>query len=78
MLKDTEDTLIEDDVTGEEASEIYCTAGGHLVTRTDWRMTFDCTLEHTLFNPAGVLFRVLCFKEAQGADAPGDATTEFF
>jgi hypothetical protein len=38
-------------------------------------MTFDCTFEHTLFNPAGVLFRVLCFKEALGADAPGDATT---
>jgi hypothetical protein len=75
MLKDTEDTLIEDDVTGEEAREIYCTAGGHLVTWTDWRMAFDCTFERTLFNPAGVLFRVLCFKEALGADAPGDATT---
>jgi hypothetical protein len=35
MLKDTEDTLIEDDVTDEEASEIYCAACGHLVTRTD-------------------------------------------
>ena len=77
MLKDAEDTLIEDDVTDEEAREIYCAACGHLVTRTDWRMTFDGAHEHTFFNPARILFRVLCFKEAPGAKVRGDATTEF-
>jgi hypothetical protein len=50
MLKDTEDTLIEDDVTGDEAREIYCATYVHLVTRTDWRMIFDGAHEHTLFN----------------------------
>ena len=71
MLKDAEDTLIEDDATDEEANEIYCAACGHLVTRAVWRMTFDGAHEHTLFNPAGILFRVLCFKEVPGADTPG-------
>lgn len=77
MLQDAEDTIVEDKVTDEEASEIYCAACGHLVTRTDWRMAVDGTHEHTLFNPAGILFRVLCFKEAPGVVAPGEATAEF-
>ena len=77
MLKDAGDTLVEDEVVDEEASEIYCAACGHLVTRTDWRMAVDGAHEHTLFNPAGILFRVLCFREAPGTEAPGDATADF-
>ena len=77
MFKDAEDTLLEHEVFDDEASEIYCAACGHLITRTNWRIAFDGAHEHTLFNPAGVVFRVLCFKEAPGADASGQATTEF-
>ena len=77
MLKDAEDARAEDETVDEEASEIYCAACGHLVTRTDWRMPVDGAHEHTFFNPAGIVFRVLCFKEAPGAMAPGAATAEF-
>ncbi|MEL0019277.1 MAG: cereblon family protein [Rickettsiales bacterium] len=77
MLKETAETLVEDDQAVEDANEIYCSACGHLVTRTDWRIAMDSAHEHTFFNPAGIVFRVLCFKEAPGADAPGELTADF-
>jgi len=33
--------------------------------------------EHVVFNPAGLVFRILCFKEAPGAVAEGAASGEF-
>ncbi|MBG04002.1 MAG: hypothetical protein CMM59_07985 [Rhodospirillaceae bacterium] len=77
MLKDAEDTFVEDEVIDEESNELYCAACGHLVTRTDWRIAVDGAHEHTFFNPAGILFRVLSFKEAPGVVTAGEATTEF-
>ncbi len=78
MLEDAEDTLVEDEVVDEEADEIYCAVCGHFVTRTDWWRAVDGAHEHTLFNPAGIVFRVLCFREAPGTEAPaGDATVNF-
>lgn len=33
MLKDAEDTFVEEEIIDEESSELYCTACGRLVTR---------------------------------------------
>ena len=33
--------------------------------------------EHTVFNPAGRIFTIGCFKEAPGADSIGPATDDF-
>ena len=62
MLKDAEDTFVEEEIIDEESSEPYCTACGHLVTRTDWRIAVDGAHEHTFFDPVGILFWVLSFK----------------
>ena len=62
MLKDAEDTFVEEEIIDEESNELYCTACGHLVTRTDWRIAADGAHEHTFFDPVGMLFWVLSFK----------------
>lgn len=62
MLKDAEDTFVEEEIIYKESSEPYCTACGHLVTRTDWRIAVDGAHEHTFFDPVGILFWVLSFK----------------
>jgi hypothetical protein len=55
---------------------INCAMCGHLVTRGRWRLDIDGH-EHVFFNPAGRVFRVLCFREAPGAADQGDPTGEF-
>ena len=62
MLKDAEDTFVEEEIIDEESSELYCAPCGHLVTRTDWRIAVDGAHEQTFFDPVGILFRVLSFK----------------
>ena len=62
MLKDAEDTFVEEEIIDEETSELYCAACGHLVTRTDWSIAVDGAHEQTFFDPVGILFRVLSFK----------------
>ena len=62
MLKDAEDTFVEEEFIDEESSEIYCAACGHLVTRPNWRIAVDGAHEQTFFDPVGILFRLLSFK----------------
>ena len=62
MLKDAEDTFVEEEIIDEESSELYCAACGHLVTRTNWRIAVVGAHEDTFFDLVGILFRVLSFK----------------
>ena len=61
----------------EEEEKLYCAHCGRLVTMGHWRIALEGGHEHTFFNPAGLIFEVLCFKEAPGAFAIGRATGEF-
>ena len=56
---------------------ILCAGCGALVTRTRWRLAMDGDHERTFFNPAGHVFRVLCFREAPGVAATGNPSDEF-
>ena len=62
MLKDAEDTFVEEEIIDEESSELYCAACSRLVRRTDWRIAVDGAHEQTFFDPVGILFRLLSFK----------------
>ena len=55
---------------------IYCTACGYMVTRGRWSLSMDGH-EHVFFNPAGQVFRILCFREATGVADRGVPTDEF-
>ncbi|OAN43967.1 hypothetical protein A6A04_08780 [Paramagnetospirillum marisnigri] len=57
--------------------EYYCARCGALVTRGRWEMSLNGGHEHVFFNPAGLVFRVLCFRDAPGATAVGAASGVF-
>ena len=62
MLKDAENTFVEEEIIDGESSELYCAACGHLATRPNWRIAVDGAHEHTFFGPIGILFLLLSFK----------------
>ena len=61
----------------EETDELYCAGCGHLVTRSRWAVARNGDHQHTVFNPAGVVFTIRCFNEAPGVAAKGTPTDEF-
>jgi len=71
ILGDTEE------LSEEEEEKLYCAQCGCLVTTGRWRISVNGDHEHTVFNPAGMLFEILCFKEAPGCRGVGRQTGEF-
>jgi hypothetical protein len=67
----------DDDVDLSSDDGIYCAACDTLITRGRWRLVVNEDHEHTLFNPHGKVFRVVCFKEASGVADHGDFSDEF-
>lgn len=56
---------------------LQCVRCGHDVTRAAWAIGIDGDHEHTVFNPAGRLFRVRCFSAAPGVTTTGESTDYF-
>lgn len=77
MLKVRDDVDIETETVEEDDDALYCAACGHLMTRGRWRIAMGGDHQHTFFNPAGRIFRVVCFKEAPGAATAGEPTDAF-
>jgi hypothetical protein len=65
--------------TTEASKEVdyLCRRCGRLVSKARWRIAMNGDHEHVVFNPAGVVFRVLCFQEALSAEAVGEASDQF-
>jgi hypothetical protein len=55
----------------------HCAACGHRITRQDWAIRINGDHQHVVFNPAGIIFRVVCFAQAPGALAGGPTSEEF-
>lgn len=55
----------------------YCARCGIFMTRASLGIRLAGKHEHVLANPAGMMFRVVCFKDAPGAVAVGNATSQF-
>ncbi len=78
MLREIEkEECNEDDLCQPLDDGIHCAQCGDLVTRGRWRLVMNEGHEHTVFNPHGNVFRVLCFKEAPGVCGSGASTDEF-
>jgi len=56
---------------------IRCRACGEPVTRRTWAISVRGGHEHTVFNPAGLVFHIGCFREAPGIHPFGPRSTEF-
>lgn len=76
MLQEAPDAVLEREVEESTDDALYCAGCGHLVTRGRWALSMDGH-EHVFFNPAGQIFRVVCFAEAPGAADVGEPTDEF-
>ena len=74
IVEKTDTETVSDEDTDDE---LLCAACGRLLTRGRWRFSMNGDHEHTVFNPAGRIFTVLCFKEAPGVAAIGEATDHF-
>jgi hypothetical protein len=55
----------------------YCARCGAFMTRARFGIRMNGEHEHVVFNPAGILFRVVCFTDAPGAVAVGNASDQF-
>lgn len=53
-----------------DKEKLFCAACGHLITFADQHIVMKGDHEHTVFNPAGIIFTIGCFQ-----DAPGCLTT---
>ena len=56
---------------------LVCARCGSRVTREQWAISVNGDHLHTVFNPAGHLFRVRCFADAPGAATAGEPTDHF-
>ncbi len=67
----------EHDERSEEEEELNCSACGQAVTRLKLRTRVGGRHEHTCVNPAGVLFEIGCFSEADGCREVGAESDDF-
>jgi hypothetical protein len=67
-----------DDATRRGASRaIVCASCGHRLTDGDAAIEVAGRHHHTCVNPAGIVFRIRCFRTAPGAAGRGDFTDAF-
>lgn len=57
--------------------EYFCARCGALITTGRHEMAMNGGHEHVVFNPAGMVFRVVCFRDAPGATHQGAASGLF-
>ena len=77
MLQFNPDANTERDSDTREDDELYCSNCSKLITRGRWRIERNDDHEHAVFNPAGQIFEIACFKEAPGVGVIGQPSNEF-
>ncbi len=55
----------------------FCARCRRLITEGTERLSMNGSHAHTVFNPAGIIFEILCFSEAPGVIATGESSGEF-
>jgi len=77
MLEISFDNKTDSDQLEREDDDIYCAACSTVITQDRHRVERNEVHEHTVFNPAGKIFTIQCFKEAQNIAVTQDASSEF-
>lgn len=62
----------DDDAHTDEERAVVCVACNHALTKASSRIEVDGAHEHAFANPAGLTFRVACFRDAPGCAGYGD------
>jgi len=75
MLQITPDKKNTTETAEKPDDAIYCAGCRDLVTRTRWKISLGGS-ERVFTNPMGLTFNLVCFSEAPGAAAEGEATDD--
>ncbi len=68
----------EDDETSEDRDyHIICRSCSNVLTSPDESIHIDGNHVHKFVNPAGIIFKIRCFKSVPGCIAVGSPTKEF-
>lgn len=59
------------------ADAILCKFCRNIITSKDKKIDIAGSHQHTLFNPEGIVFEVVCFKDATGCRVTGGPTLNF-
>ncbi|CCQ73239.1 cereblon family protein [Magnetospira sp. QH-2] len=62
---------------GLSDDRLFCAHCDHPVTREAWRISLRGDHDHVVFNPAGVVFRIGCFEQAEGCLPMGPPSCQF-
>ena len=75
---DLEELVGEESETDQREEEvILCGECGHEVTRRRHKTSVDGGFDHSFPNPAGIVYRIGCFEEAEGVGEAGEPSEEF-
>lgn len=78
MPRDAADLSPDLRVTGRDGGvALHCALCGARITNADQAFAANGAHEHVVFNPAGAVFRVGCFRDAPGVQAMGEPSAEF-
>ncbi len=77
MPFDAEKKLDQDIGSLLEKERLFCASCGHWITAGDWKVSVKEAHEHTVFNPAGVVYTIGCFRDAPGCWSTGSASSNF-
>ena len=75
---DIEDLVEEEGQTeAEEDEAVLCAECAQEVTRRRYRTAVGGGFEHSFANPAGIVYQIGCFEEAEGVGETGEPSSEF-
>ena len=77
ITKPDSELELDDDIATTDDDKIFCTQCGNLITRSIWRISRNGDHQHTVFNPAGQVYQIVCYGEAEGVGAHGQASDDF-
>ena len=61
----------------KEYRAVLCRECGHTITFSRAVLAVDGSSSHTFFNPAGILFEIICFSKAPGCVVQGPPSIRF-
>ncbi len=61
----------------EEKKAVFCKTCTHPISTARRVFSVNGSSTHTFFNPAGIVFEIMCFSSAPGCLVQGDATDHF-
>jgi|GEM_PF-939266 len=77
--KATPDDSVDNKSGADEGKKrsILCAGCRTVITSSRYGIQIEHNHEHTFFNPAGIIFEILCFSQARNIFIHGEPSTEF-